>query len=178
MKLRNMLLLGALAIASANFAPSAYAQSEILDQIIPVAEYQSADLREALRALFKQVNANYSIAPDIQGQVTISMKNAKFELVLQNILAQVNATYRYEGGVFIIVKKEVVPPVGGTDPGVTPPTTTPRGIVRKIYIRSADPALIALLLGSQTQNYSGTPEPTSLGRMNSGGFGGGGGLGF
>ncbi|HLO97967.1 MAG TPA: hypothetical protein VK171_05170, partial [Fimbriimonas sp.] len=168
MKLRNMLLLGALAIASANFAPSAYAQSEILDQIIPSAEYQSADLREALRALFKQVNANYSIAPDIQGQVTISMKNAKFELVLQNVLAQVGATYRYEGGVFIIVKKEVVSG-GTTTPDVAPPATTTRGIVRKIYIRSADPALIALLIGSTSQNYSGSPEPTSLGRMSQGG---------
>ena len=123
--------------------------------------------------------------PDIQGSITLSMKEAKFELVLQNVLAQVNATYRYEGGVFVILKRE--PPEGGTpidNTGGAP--KAPGKIVRKIFIRSADPQLIAMLIGGTgggQQNWGASPEPTSLSRMQSGqggggGFGGGGGGGF
>jgi len=166
----------ALAMTTACMAPLASAQGDILDHMINSAEYQNSDLREVLKTLFKEVNASYSIPPDIQGSITLSMKNAKFELVLQNVLGQVGATYRYEGGVFVIVKREAAPTPGG---GETPdlPKSGAGKIIRKIYIRSADPALIAQLLsGSGSQLYSGSPEITSLGRMQSsgGGFGGGG----
>lgn len=49
---------------------------------------------------------------------------------------------------------------------VQPPKT-----VRKIYIRSADPLLIAILL-SGTQNYNGSPVPSQLMNLSQAGFGG------
>lgn len=49
-------------------------------------------------------------------------------------------------------------------------------ITREIYIRSADPLLIAKILAG-TQNWNDSPEPTSLIRMGSNtGFGGSGGF--
>ncbi len=176
MKIRNMMIVVALAMTTACMTPLAMAQGDILDHKISSAEYQNSDLREVLKTLFKEVNASYSIPPDIQGQITLSMKDAKFELVLQNVLAQVGATYRYEGGVFVILKREppekpIVEP-GGPDP-------KPAGkIVRKIFIRSADPQLIAMLIGGSnagTQNWNSSSEITSLSRMQSSGNGGGGG---
>ena len=180
MKIRNMMIVVALAMTTACMTPLAFAQGDILDHKISSAEYQNADLREVLKTLFKEVNASYSIPPDIQGSITLSMKDAKFELVLQNVLAQVNATYRYEGGVFVILKRE--------DPTLANPTQDPTApaakqgkIVRKIYIRSADPQLIAMLIGGTgtgQQSWDSSSEITSLRRMNSGGgsggFGGGG----
>ena len=179
MKIRNMMIVVALAMTTACMTPLAFAQGDILDHKISSAEYQNADLREVLKTLFKEVNASYSIPPDIQGSITLSMKDAKFELVLQNVLAQVNATYRYEGGVFVILKRED-PTLANPSQDPNAPPTKAGKIVRKIYIRSADPQLIAMLIGGTTgagtQNWMASSEITSLSRMgSSGGFGGGGG---
>ena len=175
MKIRNMMIVVALAMTTACMTPLAMAQGDILDHKISSAEYQNSDLREVLKTLFKEVNASYSIPPDIQGQITLSMKDAKFELVLQNVLNQVGATYRYEGGVFVILKRE--PPEKPTDI-VGGPDAKPAGkIIRKIFIRSADPQLIAMLIGGSNagqQNWNSSSEITSLSRMQSSGGGGGG----
>jgi hypothetical protein len=155
------------------------AQDSVLDKIVPSAQYQQADVRDVLQTLFKNVMADYSLAPDVQGTVTISSTNQRFEAILQNVLAQVDATYRYEGTTFIITKKQDLG--GGTGPTDTGPTTTTRKkITRRIQIRSADPALIALLLAGQSQNWSGSPEISSMQRIGGGGngFGGGGQGGF
>jgi hypothetical protein len=180
MKIKNMMIVVALAMTTACMTPLAMAQGDILDHQISSAEYQNSDLREVLKTLFKEVNASYSIPPDIQGSITLSMKNAKFELVLQNVLNQVGATYRYEGGVFVILKREPTGPVAGSGDGETPIAKPAGKIVRKIYIRSADPQLIAMLIGGTgggSQQWGGSSEITSLNRMSSGGQGGGSGFG-
>jgi hypothetical protein len=146
------------------------------NQIIPSLELDSADVREALRALFKNVGVSYSIAPEVQGTVTVSLRNVTFEAALQNILKQVNATYRVEGGIYQIVLKEEVG--GGT--GVTPDTGPPpkTTVVRRLKIRSADPQMIITLL-SGSQSTSVAPEQSTIFNTNSGGGGGlGGGGGF
>ncbi len=176
-RMRNMMMIAALAAMTIGGVSSAQAQDNILDKKIESAEYQQADIREALKTLFRQVDANYSILPEVQGTVTINMKNARFELVLQNLLNQVNATFRYEAGVFVIVPRP--PESNPLNPGdeTTPgPGPTPPKITRKIYIRSMDPMLMAMLIGQSGQNWSGSPEPMSLGRMGGGGMGGGGGM--
>ena len=63
-------------------------------QNIPSLELDSADVREALRALFKNVNVSYSIAPEVQGTVTVSLRNVTFDAALQNILKQVESDKR------------------------------------------------------------------------------------
>ncbi len=57
----------------------ARAQEDISQKIIPSLELEQADVREALRALFKNVNVSYSIAPEVQGTVTVSLKNVTFD---------------------------------------------------------------------------------------------------
>ncbi len=173
--LLGLLMLGGLPATS-------MAQQDVSGQIIPSLEFEQADVREALRSLFRSVGVSYTIAPEVQGTVTVSLKNVTFETALQNITRQVDATYRVEGGVYQIVRR--VQDVGA-ETGTPPPITNTTGkVIRRIFIRTADPALIALLLGPQkgSQYYQGGPEITSLGRFigggQQGGQGGQGGGGF
>jgi type II secretory pathway component GspD/PulD (secretin) len=68
-------------------------------------EFSSEDVRGALRALFRNVNVNYSIAPEVQGTVNGHIQGSFLD-VLSLILEQVRGTYRVQSGVFQIVKIE------------------------------------------------------------------------
>ena len=160
----------------------AYGQEDISQKQISSLELEQADVREALRALFKNVNVSYSIAPEVQGPVTVSLKNVTFETALQNVLRQVDATYRVEAGVYEIVKRvDTIGPNKTSDEPTTVPTTK---IIRRIKIRSADPAFIAMMIGAKegNQNYDIAPERSTVnktpndggGGLGGGGFGGGG----
>ena len=78
---------------------------------IAALDYNQTDVREALRNLFKMSGVSYTIAPDIQGTVTLSLRNVPFDTALQNLTRQVDATYRIEGGVYQIVPQEENPSV-------------------------------------------------------------------
>ena len=161
-----------LAIAFVTGAP--VRAQDVGQQMIPSLELDQADVREALRALFKNVGVSYSIAPEVQGPVTCSLRNVTFEAALQNILKQVNATYRVEGGIYQIVLKEE--PQGGNGGTEQPTITTKATQVRRLKIRSADPQMIITLLsGSQSTGLA--PESSTVFNTPSGGGGGGGGFG-
>lgn len=179
MRKKLTLALGAmLAIGMLAGAPVKSMAQDVGGQIIPSLELDSADVREALRALFKNVGVSYSIAPEVQGTVTVSMRNVTFEAALQNILKQVNATYRVEAGIYQIVLREVGPGPGGFTPDN--PNPTPTTVVRRLPIRSADPQLIITLL-SGSQSTGVAPEESTIFNTQSGGgmggMGGGGGFG-
>ena len=89
--------MGTLLLAGAPTA--AFAQNDVSGKNISSLDYESADVREALRALFKNVGVSYTIASDVQGLVTVHLRNIPFEAALQQITRQVDATYRIEGGV-------------------------------------------------------------------------------
>jgi len=161
----------------------ASAQEDISQKQISSLELEQADVREALRALFKNVNVSYSIAPEVQGPITVSLKNVTFETALQNVLRQVDATYRIEAGVYEIVKKADNISANQKDQEKETPKTDTK-IIRRIKIRSADPAFIAMMIGQKegNQNYNIPPERSTLintgqggGGGGQGGFGGGGG---
>jgi hypothetical protein len=153
----------------------AHAQTDPADQIIPSLDLDAVDVREALRALFKSVGVSYSIAPEVQGTVTVNMKNQRFDTVLQNILKQVDSTYRVEGGVYQIIKREEPqPPTGG---GGEAPTTTSNKVRRKVFVRHADPQFIATLIGQDKGNTKFDLHPEISTVNNTGGGGGGGGFG-
>lgn len=80
-------------------------QADVSQQIVPSLEFQNTDVRQGLRSLFKIVNTSYSIAPEVQGTVALSLKNVTFETALQNVLRQVDATYRIRAGVYEIMKR-------------------------------------------------------------------------
>lgn len=182
MKKHMSFVFGALlAVLLVTAAPvRAMAQDDPSNKIIPSLELDQADVRDALKILFRNVGVSYSIAPEVQGTVTVSLKNVQFEVALQNILKQVNATYRVEAGIYqIIVREEPRIDQGATGPDLTGPQRNT--VVRRLPIRHADPLyIITMLAGSQ--NVAGlAPEMSTLfktGGSSGGGFGGGGNGGF
>lgn len=159
-------------------------QTDPRSQIIPVIELDQADLRDALKIIFRAVGLSYSVASDVQGTVTVSLKDVPFETALRNVLNQVDATYRIEGGVYAIIRKPAaatIRPETALDPNIARRQTN---FPRKIYIKHADPALIAALLNmaadvnwppeiSNGGRIGGVSGDQGLGGLGSGGLGGG-----
>lgn len=153
----------------------AFGQTDPRDQIIPSIDLDSADVRDALRQLFNKVNVDYTVDQEVQGQVTVKLTNQTFETVLRNLLAQVGATFRVEGGVYAIVKKNDGAAVTPDDPTTTPPPAATKNPPVRIKIRHADPALIIRLINGDVTPY----DQIELSSFASGGQGGGqGGGGF
>lgn len=90
-------------------------------------KYENADVREVLRQVFLRSGVSYSLAPDIQGTVTLDLREVGFETALRNVLRQVDGTYLIEGGVFHVVRNSVTvsPPVQPVDPATPMPMSPP-----------------------------------------------------
>ncbi|MEQ1934545.1 MAG: hypothetical protein ABL962_11835, partial [Fimbriimonadaceae bacterium] len=173
-KTLKSLMVAAMGVTLIVAAPMSFAQNDPRDKVIASLELQSADVRDALQILFKNVEVSYTVAGDVQGTVTVNLKNQTFEVVLNAILKQADATYRVEGGIYNIIKKEVVqPPTPGDTGG---PTVNPSDNRRmyKLRIRHADPQYVFNLLSNRS-DFSGEPEISSRpsGNAGGGGFGGG-----
>lgn len=136
-------------------------------------DMQQADVREVLRALFKGVDLSYSVAPEVQGLITVSLKEVPFETALQNVLRQINATYRIVGGVYEIVLRETE--VKSPDPALPPIDTKKQTEMRRIYLRSVDPMLLSLLMSKSGTDFNMAPEQSTVNKL--GGFSGNGGFG-
>ncbi|MBI5706436.1 MAG: hypothetical protein HZC36_05545 [Armatimonadetes bacterium] len=171
-------IIGVAAVLTASALPTYVLAQDPQNTIIERMELEQADVREALKILFKQVgDVSYSIDPAVQGTVTVSLKKVPFETALQHILKQVDATYRREGPIYTIIKREteVIPK---SETQSTPNAPTAKNPIRRIKIRSADPLFIMLMLQG-TQSTRIYPEMSSLfnsrrGGGNGGGYGGGG----
>lgn len=189
MKPINKTLVSALAIAAVAIVPqlsSAQTQqggsgqvtsaTDPSQQIVPSLEMESADIREALRALFKSVNIPYIVANDVVGQVTVNLKNVPFETALQAVLKQVDATYKVEGSIYNIIKRQAAT----VDPGETipqGPTLTAKKEPVRIKLKHADPQLIFQLLQGQ-YNPNMQSEISKGNGTSGGGAGSAGGGGF
>ncbi len=157
---------------------SASAQDDPRDRMVQSLELDQADIRDALKLLFRMVGSNYSVASDVQGTVTISLQNVPFETALRAVLNQVESTWRVEGGIYNIIKK---PEPATVNPGVDlgpGAGTAPQqqSVPRRIKIRSADPYLILLLISQSTPSADVFLQP-ELSTFPSGGQGGQGGQG-
>jgi type II secretory pathway component GspD/PulD (secretin) len=71
---------------------------------VPFLEVNQADAREVIKRLFWDYHFAGTIAPEVQGTITLSLRNVDFDTALQNILRQVEATYRIDHGFFEIVR--------------------------------------------------------------------------
>jgi type II secretory pathway component GspD/PulD (secretin) len=141
------------------------------EKIIQSLDLDQADIRDALKIIFKHVGYSYSVDPAVQGTIVVHIENKPFETVLRNVLNQVDATYRIEGGIYNIVPRPAPPdPTTGQDPTIPPPSQT----IRRIRIQHADPSLIVRMLSAQA-DIGDQPETSTLqgGGGFSGGFGGG-----
>lgn len=170
----KLFLLGMLMVVLTVGMPLRAMSQDIENTEIQSLELEQAEVRDALRQLFKNVNVSYQIAPDVQGTITLTIKKKPFKTVLENILRQVDATYRIDGGVYNIIKRVDTIQLGkDTDQGPAPTNTR---IISKIYIMHADPAVIFILLGRQL-NTTLSPELSARaligGGGGAGGFGGG-----
>lgn len=155
-------------------APLKACAQDVSTTIIPSLDLDQSDIRDALRALFKNVGVSYVIAPEVQGTVTVSLKDIPFETALQNILKQVDATYRVEGGVYSILKRPEAIVTTKTDDTTTGPKADTR-IIKRIYIQHADPQFIFLMLRGSLVFNGNWPEITTVRGGGGGGIGGVGG---
>ncbi|MEX2243803.1 MAG: hypothetical protein WD716_08165, partial [Fimbriimonadaceae bacterium] len=169
-------VLGLVVVGSMLTAPivgTAHGQDQ---KIIPSLDLDQADIRDALLIIFKHAGYSYSVENGVQGTVTVHLVNQPFESVLRNVLNQVGATYRIEGGIYNIMPRPTPEPPTPVDPGTGSGSSD---VIRKIRIRHADPSLIVLILSGQadigTQPESSTLQFGGGGMSGGGGFGGGGG---
>ncbi|MDX2064648.1 MAG: hypothetical protein SFX74_02780 [Fimbriimonadaceae bacterium] len=154
----------ATALVLASLAVPAFAQDDLSTKIVPRLEYEQADVREALKALFKAVGVpGYTIDPAVQGSVTVNLTNVTFDVALQSVLRQVDATYRVEGGVYQIIRKEIDQTPTNLDQNnqVAPVTNK---VIRRIPIKYGDPQVIAILIGAQggSQDFGLFPERSTI----------------
>lgn len=75
----------------------------------PAFEMHDTEKTVIIRAFFKRYDnmGEPRIDRSIKGKASVKVEGAKFELMLQRILTQVGATYRYVGGVWQIISKKV-----------------------------------------------------------------------
>ena len=152
------------------------AQQDPNNIIIESVELDQADIRDALKVLFRSTSLNYTVAPDVQGVVTVSLKDVPFKTALRGILQQVDATWREEGNIFNVIRKP--------DP-VAPTTTDPLANNNQAaeffppIILNNDPQLILNIL-LDLANPSDEPETSAVSNLRNGGggFGNGGSGGF
>lgn len=93
--------------------PQTNLETRLEKTIVLRVDFQHADAREALKKLFREHLFGVTIAPDVQGTITLSLRNVSFEAALQNVTRQVDATYRIDHGWFEIVRRQdvsLVPP--------------------------------------------------------------------
>lgn len=142
-------------------------------------KYEQADVRFVLKQLFDSVGVSYTLDPNVQGTVTVSLTDVPFTVALDSILRPLNLTYRVENGVYYVtVRQPEEAPLPQADT-LAPEEDTRLNLPEKIQLNYASPALIAALLGGVLIQYA-QYELMPSGGMGGGfgGFGGFGGGGF
>ncbi len=174
--MKTKLILAAIAVSIAAQASPLFAQqgSDPTQRRVTV-KYDQADVRFVLKQLFDSVNVSYTLDPNVQGTVTVSLTDVPFTVALDNILRPLNLTYRVESGVYFVTVRQ--PEEAPLAPNVD--TTAPEEGVRlnlpeKVQLNYASPQLIASLLGGSIINYAQYELSGGGGGFGGGGFGGGG----
>ncbi|MCS7190861.1 MAG: hypothetical protein NZ843_04585 [Fimbriimonadales bacterium] len=137
-------------------------------------KYEQADVRFVLKQLFDSVGVSYTLDPNVQGTVTVSLTDVPFTVALDNILRPLNLTYRVENGVYYVTVRqpEEVPQAPGVD-AAAPEEGTRLNLPEKIQLNYANPTMIAALLGGSVIRYADYEVGSSGGFGGLGGFGGG-----
>ena len=175
--MKTKLILAAIAVlVAAQASPLLAQQGGDPSQRRVTVKYDQADVRFVLKQLFDSVGVSYTLDPNVQGTVTVSLTDVPFTVALDNILRPLNLTYRVENGVYFVTVRQ--PEEAPLAPNVD--TTTPEEGVRlnlpeKVQLNYANPTLIAALLGGSLISYAQYELQSGGGGF--GGFGGFGGLG-
>ena len=172
--MKTKLILAAIAVlVAAQASPLLAQQGGDPTQRRVTVKYDQADVRFVLKQLFDSVGVSYTLDPNVQGTVTVSLTDVPFTVALDNILRPLNLTYRVESGVyFVTVRQPEETPIAPNVDTTTPEEGVRLNLPEKVQLNYASPTLIAALLGGTLINYA-QYELQSGG----GGFGGFGGLG-
>jgi len=177
--MKTKLILAAIAILMATqTAPLVAQQGGDPTQRRVTLKYEQADVRFVLKQLFDSVGVSYTLDPNVQGTVTVSLNDVPFTVALDNILRPLNLTYRVENGVyFVTVRQPEETPIAPAVDTTAPEEGVRLNLPEKVQLNYANPYLIAALLGGSVIGYA-QYELQSGGMGGLGGFGGfGGGLG-
>ncbi|GIV10863.1 MAG: hypothetical protein KatS3mg020_0354 [Fimbriimonadales bacterium] len=178
----RMILLAAAILMAAQTAPlmaQGGGQQDPTQRRVTV-KYEQADVRFVLKQLFDSVGVSYTLDPNVQGTVTVSLTDVSFTVALDNILRPLNLTYRVESGVyFVTVRQPEEVPVAPDGEPAPQEEGTRLNLPEKIQLNYASPTLIASLLGGSLIQYAQYELNSGGGGFGGlGGFGGGfGGLG-
>ena len=176
--MKTKLVLATIAILMAAQAAPLFAQQDgDPTQRRVTLKYEQADVRFVLKQLFDSVGVSYTLDPNVQGTVTVSLNDVPFTVALDNILRPLNLTYRVENGVYFVTVRQpeetpLAPPVDTT----VPEEGVRLNLPEKVQLNYANPYLVAALLGGSVVGYA-QYELQSGGFGGLGGFGGFGGLG-
>ncbi len=99
-------MLAFVAMASAQALSAQEAALSRAQTILPEVQFDRLDAREAFRWLFKTALIGGTVSPDVQGVVTLDLRNVTWETALQNVTRQVDATYRVRNGWFEVISRE------------------------------------------------------------------------
>jgi|GEM_PF-5058040 type II secretory pathway component GspD/PulD (secretin) len=138
---------------------------------------RDAPLRQALEQLFGMVSAQYSIAPEVSGFVTLRLTDQPFETALKLILRSSDTplTYEVESGVYVVRVRPLAPAGIAKITNASPPNAEliaePTSRFEVINLLHVDPYDLAPLLNI-------IQVPTGSRFDNAGGFGGFGGINF
>jgi len=175
--MKTKLILAAIAVlVAAQASPLLAQQGGDPTQRRVTVKYDQADVRFVLKQLFDSVGVSYTLDPNVQGTVTVSLTDVPFTVALDNILRPLNLTYRVENGVyFVTVRQPEETPLAPNVDTTTPEEGVRLNLPEKVQLNYASPTLIAALLGGTLINYAQYELQSGGGGF--GGFGGFGGLG-
>jgi type II secretory pathway component GspD/PulD (secretin) len=86
-----------------------YAASDLSDHKITVTA-QDADIALIVGNMFKQAGVSYTLADDVRGTVTAQLDDIPLDVALKAILSPKGLTFRKQGDVYVVSKKEVPKP--------------------------------------------------------------------
>jgi hypothetical protein len=114
-------------------------------------DLRDAPVRSALEQLFREAKLDFVIAPDVQGTVTMTLKDVPLEQVLKIICRSntVPLTFTKEGKRYEIkVRKAAVNPSQTPEVRVAEPTATQTANYEIIHLQHLDPRQLTGILGN------------------------------
>ncbi len=159
-----ILCLGGLLLAA---APLAAQEEGTLEGKTVSLDLRDVTIRDAVHQLALQAGIDYIFADEPKGTVTLTLPDTPAESALRSVLAAGDMTWRLEDGVYVIENKPApetewvpgpkptyqtppAPPTYAPGPTAAPGPATGAGdelIIRKIPVKHADPAEIAMIFG-------------------------------
>ncbi|HTQ09690.1 MAG TPA: hypothetical protein VMI31_06425 [Fimbriimonadaceae bacterium] len=123
-------------------------------------DYHDVTILQAIKDVFGRVGISYSVQEGIGGRVTAHLPKMTFDRALQALLRSCYLTYRCEGGVYQIVKREAQDP---PEPPLDPPgLPKDKGLAVKAVNENAIDLLDRVLRKSGKPYVIGLALPASV----------------